>query len=51
MFGVGPGELLIVALVGFLLFGNRLPSLMRSLGSSISEFKRGLQDVNDQLKQ
>ena len=46
MFGIGQTELLIIGVIALLLFGNRLPSVMRSLGSGISEFKRGLDDVN-----
>jgi sec-independent protein translocase protein TatA len=35
-------ELMIVGLVVLLLFGNRLPSVMRSLGIGITEFKKGI---------
>ena len=42
MFGIGPSELIIISLIGFLLFGNRLPSILKSLGQGISEFKKGL---------
>lgn len=35
---------LIVAGIAFMLFGNRLPAVMRSLGQSITEFKKGLGD-------
>lgn len=38
----GLPELMIVGLVVLLLFGNRLPSVMRSLGVGITEFKRGI---------
>ena len=38
----GPWQLLIVGLVILLLFGNRLPSVMRSLGEGITEFKKGI---------
>ena len=40
-FSVGPLELVIVMAVILLLFGNRLPRLMRSLGQSVVEFKQG----------
>jgi sec-independent protein translocase protein TatA len=40
----GP-QLLIVLVLVMLLFGaNRLPELMRSLGRSVTEFKKGIQD-------
>jgi sec-independent protein translocase protein TatA len=42
--GVGVPELVIIAIVVLLLFGNRLPSVMRSLGQSITEFKKGTRD-------
>jgi sec-independent protein translocase protein TatA len=42
MFGMGPLEMMAVALVVLLLFGNRLPSVMRSLGVGITEFKKGI---------
>ena len=39
----GMGQVLIVGMVVLLLFGNRLPSVMRSLGEGITEFKKGIQ--------
>jgi len=38
----GPWELMIVGGIAFLFFGNRLPSMMRSLGQSVNSFKAGL---------
>lgn len=46
--GVGPTELIILGLIVLLLFGSRLPSAMRSLGSSVVEFKRGIKDTTDE---
>ena len=37
-------EWLIILVVVLLLFGHRLPGMARSLGSGITEFKRGLKD-------
>jgi sec-independent protein translocase protein TatA len=42
MFGIGQWELIIILVVIFLLFGNRLPSVMRSLGRGVVEFKEGM---------
>ncbi len=51
MFNVGPMEFMIIAMVGLLLFGNRLPSVMRSLGKSVTEFKKGVSGVEDEIEQ
>lgn len=37
-------EWLVILIVGLLLFGNRLPTMMRGLGGSIKEFKRGMDE-------
>ena len=48
MFGFGLTEIAIVAVVILLLFGNRLPGAMRSLGRSVVEFKKGVRgDTED----
>ena len=36
------GEWLVIALALLLIFGKRLPEFMRSLGSGVREFKRGM---------
>ena len=42
---IGAPELLLIALVVLLLFGaSRLPKLGRSMGQSISGFKKGLKE-------
>lgn len=43
MFGIGVPEFLAFSLVALLLFGQRLPGVMRSLGRGIWEFKDALQ--------
>lgn len=47
----GPLELFIIGLIVLLLFGNRLPSVMRSLGKGITEFKKGVQGIEDDIDQ
>ncbi|MEI7458372.1 MAG: twin-arginine translocase TatA/TatE family subunit [Pirellula sp.] len=45
MFGIGQTELLIFLVVAMVLFGSaRLPTLMRNLGRSATEFKKGMRD-------
>jgi len=44
----GPMELVIVLVIVMVLFGNRLPGTMRSLGQSLVQFKKGMrEDDND----
>jgi sec-independent protein translocase protein TatA len=45
--GINPMELLVIMGVLLLLFGHRLPGLMRSLGRGIVEFKKGVQGVEE----
>lgn len=42
-------ELIIVAMIALLLFGNRLPSVMRSMGQGITEFKKGVKGIEDEV--
>ena len=45
MFGLGYQELLIILVIVLIFFGaNKLPDLARSLGSSMKEFKKGVQE-------
>ncbi len=50
-FSPGPMEMLIIGVIAVLLFGNRLPSVMRSLGRGFVEFKRGLSGIEDEIEQ
>ena len=45
----GPFEWIIIAVIGLLIFGKRLPEVGRSLGKGIVEFKRGLKSVEDEV--
>ncbi len=38
-----PLHWMILLVIVLLLFGNRLPSVMRSLGRGVTEFKKGLE--------
>ena len=49
--GWSPGilEILVIGVVALLIFGSRLPQVMRSLGKGIVEFKKGLRGIEDHL--
>lgn len=52
LFGtIGWQEILLLALVGVLIFGKRLPEVGKSIGKGIVEFKKGLAGVEDDVDQ
>jgi sec-independent protein translocase protein TatA len=51
MGSVGPGELLIIALIALLLFGaGRIADIGKGLGQGIKNFKQGLKDEEEPKK-
>ena len=52
LFGLpGGGEWIIILIVALLIFGPRLPSVMRSIGKSVVEFKKGLKDTEKDVNE
>ncbi|WP_158059142.1 Sec-independent protein translocase subunit TatA/TatB [Halorussus halophilus] len=52
LFGPVPGgmEMMVILLIAVLLFGaNKIPKLARSTGEAMGEFKKGRQDIEDEL--
>ena len=47
--GLGWGEAVVLALLGVLIFGKRLPEVGRSIGKGIVEFKKGLAGIEDDI--
>ena len=48
--GVSHWEMLVILLVILLVFGRRVPEVMRSLGRGVTQFKKGLRDVEDEVQ-
>ena len=47
-FDIGFGEMVVVAFVALLLFGGRLPEVMRTLGGSYRKFRAGMDEFKRQ---
>jgi TatA/E family protein of Tat protein translocase len=51
MFGLGPGELIIILAIALLVLGPaRLPDVATSLGKAIRSFRKATRDLTDQLE-
>lgn len=51
MFGLGPQELILIAIVFLVLFGaKRIPELMQGLGKGVREFKKATGDIEKDIK-
>lgn len=50
MFGIGMGELIVIAIVGLLLFGGKLPDVAYDLGRFVRKLQRGLQDIRNDIE-
>jgi len=46
---LSPMHMLIVAVIAVLLFGDRLPEVMRSMGRGLSEFKKGMRGLESSI--
>jgi sec-independent protein translocase protein TatA len=48
--GMGYGEMLLVGFIALLLFGKKLPEVARSLGKGVTEFKKGVQGIEEEIR-
>ena len=50
MLGLGTQEIILIVLVVLIFFGaKKIPELARGLGKGVSEFKKGMSDVQSEL--
>ena len=51
LFSLGAPEIILIALVVLLIFGGKkIPELVRGLGKGVTSFKKGLKDVDEEIK-
>lgn len=50
MFGVGPSEMVVIALIFLVIFGpGSLPKMARDMGRFVSEARKAVDDFKDEL--
>ena len=50
LFSLGMPVIILIALAILLIFGGKkIPELMRGLGKGVSEFKKGVKDVENEI--
>lgn len=50
MFGLSPFELMVIGVIAVVLFGGNLPDVARKIGGSYRDFRRGLNDIQQQFR-
>jgi len=45
----GNTEWIVILIIAVLIFGRRLPDIARSVGKSITEFKKGIHEAKDEI--
>ena len=50
MFGLSPFELVVIGIIAIVLFGGNLPEVARKFGGSYREFRRSLNEVQQQFR-
>ena len=49
--GIGTWEILLIFLVILLMFGaKRIPEIARGIGKGVTEFKKGINDIQDEIE-
>ena len=46
----GSPKWIVILIIALLLFGRRLPEVMRSMGKGVVEFKKGIKGIEDEVE-